>query len=112
METIYNTNIPNETTSEYISCLIDRVYSLLPKFEECKNDIEKNKIFEIYQTSLIQTINGNMKLIQYNNKIVLDILSHLECLKEINSHIEYKRHILKICNLLDKLKKEVEKDGL
>jgi hypothetical protein len=112
METIYNTYIPNEITSEYISCLIDRVYSLLPKYEESRNDNEKNITFEVYQISLIQTINGNIKLIQYNNKIVLDILSHLECLKDIDSHAEYKRHILKICNLLNKLKKEVEKDGL
>jgi hypothetical protein len=112
METIYNTSIPNRITSEYISCLIDRVYALLPKFEESRVDIEKDNSFQSYQLSLIQTINGNVKLFKYNNNIVLDILSHLECIKSIKTHTEYKRHVLKICNLLSQLKEEVENDGL
>lgn len=112
METRYNTIISNKLTCEYLDCLIDRVYALLPKYEESISSIEKCKSFKVYQNSLIQTINGNTDLIQYSDCIILDILSHLECLKNIDNHADYKRHVLKVCNLLTTLKEEVFGNGL
>jgi hypothetical protein len=112
MKTKYNTNIPNKLTSDYLDGLINKVYALLPQYEESIQVNKSNNVFNTYQKSLIQTINGNMNLINYDNSIILDILSHLECLNTASCHDDYKRHVLKICNLLTKLKLEVLKDGL
>jgi hypothetical protein len=112
MRTKYNTNVSNKLTSEYLDCLINRIYALLPKYEELNFTNIDKKSFITYQSSLIQTINGNTDLLQYNNCIVLDVLSHLECLKSLDNHDDYKRHILKICNLLTKLKMEVMNNGI
>jgi len=112
MKTIYNNTISNIVTSEYLDYLTDKVFALLPMYEESVISTEKEQSFKIYQTILIQTINGNACLVQYNNTIIIDILSHLEAIKIINTHAEYKRHILKVCKLLTTLKKGVLKDGL
>ena len=112
MKTIYDNTISNIVTSEYLDYLIDKVFALLPMYEESRIYIDKEQSFKIYQNILIQTINGNASLVQYNDSIVIDILSHLEVLKEIHTHAEYKRHILKVCKLLTILKKGVLKDGI
>lgn len=112
MITIYNATIQKNLTCEYLDFLINKVFSLLHMFEESSNSTEKQKSFNIYQKILIQKINGNMTLIQYDSLLVIDILSHLQSLIVINDHDNYKRHIFKICNLLSKLKKEVELNGI
>jgi hypothetical protein len=111
MKTIYDNNISNKPTSDYLDYLINKVYALLPSYEESRVFIEKSQSFGIYQNTLIQTINGHFNLINYDSYIAIDILSHLESLKSLDNHADYKRHILKICKLLSILKKEVEKDG-
>ena len=107
MNTIYNTVIPNSITSEYLDYLTNKVFALLPMFEESKQSKEKMASFLVYQNMIIQTVNGNTDLIQYNSPIVIDILSHLQALTKITSHADYKRHILKICNQIGELKKVV-----
>lgn len=107
MNTIYNTRIPGKLTCKYLDFLIDKVFALLPMFEESILDSEKKQSFIIYQQNLIQTMNGNMQLINYDSPLVVDILSHLQSLFEIHEHSDYRRHIFKICKLLSELKKEV-----
>jgi len=112
MNTIYQTSISDKLTCEYLDFLINKVFALLPMFEESVISESKRKSFHIYQKNLIQTINGNTKLINYDSYIVIDILSHLQSLFDISEHDEYKRHILKVCNLLTLLKEEVADNGL
>lgn len=112
MNTIYQTTIPNKLTCDYLDFLINKVFALLPMFEESAISEEKKNSHTIYQKNLIQTINGNTELIKYDNYIVVDILSHLQSLFEVSDHGDYKRHILKVCNLLSELKKEVAGNGI
>lgn len=107
MKTIYKTEISNELTCKYLDLLIDKVFALLPMFEEAKVSSYKERNFSIYQKTLIQTINGNAELIVYNNTLVLDILSHLQSLFSITDHDDYRRHVFKICKLLTLLRSEV-----
>lgn len=112
MKTIYEKQISNDITSDYIDILINKVFALLPMYEEAKMSETNMEVFKNHQRFLIQTINGNTKLVQYENIIVLDILSHLQSLYELDMHDDYRRHILKICKLLNLLKEDVEKNGL
>ncbi len=112
MNTIYQTTISDKLTCDYLDFLINKVFALLPMFEESSNSESQRKSFHIYQKNLIQTINGNVQLINYDSYIVVDILSHLQSLFDISEHDEYKRHILKVCNLLTLLKQEVTDNGL
>lgn len=112
MKTIYQTDISDKLTCDYLDFLINKVFALLPMFEESNASEEKKKSHNIYQRNLIQTINGNTELINYNSYIVVDILSHLQSLFDITDHDDYKRHILKVCNLLSKLKMEVADNGI
>lgn len=112
MDTKYNTKLPNKLTAEYLDFLINKVFSLLPMFEDSLNSEGQRESFIIFQKTLIQTINGNSELIYYNHCVVVDILSHLEALFNITKHDEYKRHIFKICHLLSILKEEVIRNGL
>ena len=112
MNTIYQTTLPNKLICDYLDFLINKVFALLPMFEESSISEEKKKSYTIYQKNLIQTINGNAELIKYNSYIVVDILSHLQSLFDISEHDNYKRHILKVCNLLSELKKEVAGNGI
>ena len=112
MNTIYETNIPDKLTCDYLDFLINKVFALLPMFEESDSSEEKKKSYNIYQRNLIQTINGNTELIKYDSYIVVDILSHLQSLLYITDHDDYKRHVLKVCNLLSKLKMEVIDNGI
>ncbi len=41
MKTIYQTNIPNNLTCDYIDFLINKVFALLPMFEESVISKEK-----------------------------------------------------------------------
>lgn len=107
MNTIYQTNIPDKLICDYLDFLTNKVFALLPMFEESDISEEKKNSHTIYQRNLIQTINGNTELIEYNSHIVVDILSHLQSLFEVSDHDDYKRHVLKVCNLLSQLKKEV-----
>jgi len=108
MRTIYSSNISNELTNQYLDYLIDRVFSLLPMFEESIEFRVKYLEFKAYEKVLIQTINGNVELVSYKNKYILDLLSHLQSLIYINTHDEYKKHIFKICRLLTKIKEGVD----
>lgn len=112
MNTIYQTTISNKLTCDYLDFLINKVFALLPMFEESAISEEKKNSHTIYQKNLIQTINGNTELIKYDSYIVVDILSHLQSLFDISEHDDYKRHILKVCNLLSELKKEVADNGI
>ena len=112
MDTIYQTTISNKLTCAYLDFLINKIFALLPMFEEAAISEEKKESHTIYQKNLIQTINGNIKLIKYENYIVVDILSHLQSLFDISDHDDYKRHVLKVCNLLSQLKKEVADNGI
>ena len=112
MDTVFNTTIPDNTICEYIDFLINKVYSLLPMFEESNISEEKYTSFVIFQNNLIQTINGNISLIKYNSHLVLDILSHLQSLLVVSDHDDYKRHVFKVCKLLSLLKKEVDNNGI
>lgn len=112
MNTIYQTKIPDKIICDYLDFLINKVFALLPMFEESYVSEEKKKSHNIYQRNLIQTINGNTELIKYDSYIVVDILSHLQSLLDIAEHDDYKRHVLKVCNLLSKLKMEVVDNGI
>lgn len=112
MKTIYNTDIKDNLTSEYLSILTNKVFALLPMFEESLISNSKKYQFKTYQQNLIQTINGNVNFIQYDSCLIIDILSHLQALYLIENHDDYKRHIFKICNLLNTLKEEVNDNGI
>lgn len=112
MNTIYQTNISNKLTCDYIDFLINKVFALLSMLEESAISEEKKQSFIIYQKNLIQTINGNARLINYDSYIIVDILSDLQSLFDVFEHDDYKRHILKVCNLLSLLKKEVADSGI
>ena len=112
MNTVYGANISNKLTSEYLDFLINKVFALLPMFEEYTSSNNEGNTFIVYQKNLIQTINGNTSLIEYDSRFVVDILSHLQSLYEITEHDDYKRHVLKVCKLLSLLKKEVDENGI
>lgn len=112
MKTVYETELPNTIICKYIDFLIDRVFALLPMFEESQLSENKKEAFYIYQKNLIQKINGNIELIQYDSILVIDILSHLQSLFSISEHYDYRRHVLKICKLLTSLRNEVEEHGI
>jgi hypothetical protein len=112
INTFYNIELSNQSVIEYLDYLINKVFALLPKFEESNSSEQKKEAFEIYQKNLIQMINGNMDLINYDCCITVEILSYLQSLLNISTHEDYRRHVLKICNLISSLKKEVIKDGL
>lgn len=112
MKTIYQTTISDKLTCDYLDFLINKVFALLPMFEESEISEEKKNSHTIYQKNLIQTINGNTALIKYDSHIVINILSHLQALFEVYDHDNYKRHVLKVCNLLSELKKEVADNGI
>ena len=112
MNTIYNTNIDNKLLSDYLSYIINKVYALLPLFEESMDSNDKKKSFNNYQKTLIQKINGNTELMMYDSILIIDILSQLQALFNVKTHDEYKRHIMKTCKLLTLLKKEVDTSGL
>ena len=112
MKTVYNIEISNKLTSSYLDYLTNKIFALLPMFEESTMSEDNNISFNTYQKTLIQTINGNANLINYNSCLVVDILSHLQSLLLIQEHDDYKRHIFRICRLMSSLKKEVEKNGL
>lgn len=112
MNTIYQTTIPNKLTCNYLDFLINKVFALLPMFEESSISEAKKNSHTIYQRNLIQTINGNTELIKYDSYIVVDILSHLQSLFDISDHADYKRHVFKVCNLLSQLKKVVADNGI
>jgi hypothetical protein len=107
MKTKYNEYISDKLTIEYLKWLIDKIYSLLCSFEESISDYKKYSDFLLYQDTLIRKINGHTNLVRYNNILVYDLLSNLESLKLTNMHDEYRRHIFKITNIIDKLIKEV-----
>lgn len=111
MDTIYEKSISNKLTCDYLDFLINKVFALLPMFEESKS-LEKKTDFITYQKSLIQTINGNIQLLKYNSILIPNILSHLQSLLVIDEHRDYRRHIFKVCSLLTSLKKEVENNGI
>lgn len=112
MDTIYQTTIPDKLTCDYLDFLTNKVFALLPMFEESSISEKKKNSHIIYQKNLIQTINGNTELIKYDSYIVVDILSHLQSLFEISDHDDYKRHVFKVCSLLSQLKKEVADNGI
>ena len=112
MTTVYNSTIPDKLICEYLDFLINKVFALLPMFEDSSVSDDKRNNFLIYQNNLIQTINGNANLINYDNVLILDILSHLQSLFDVLNHDDYKRHVLKVCNLLSLLRKEVERVGI
>lgn len=112
MKTVYQTEISDVLTSKYLDFVINRVFALLPMFEESTISQKHYNLFTTYQRSLVQTVNGNVALMKYDSIIILDILSHLQSLFEINDHEDYRRHVLKICKLLSILKEEVESNGV
>lgn len=112
MNTVYNQTISDKLTSDYLNTLVNKVFALLPMFEESFVSNEKAVVFETYQRNLLQTINGNVNLLNYNSQMTLDILSHLQALNNTLNHSDYKRHVFKTCTLLNLLKREVDNNGL
>ena len=110
MKTSNNLEISDKLTSDYLERLRNRVFSLLYKYESVITSEEK-EVFESEQRILIQTIHGHTAFVQYEDMRVIDILSHLEALNYTETHEDYKKHIFKICNLLNQLK-EVINNGL
>lgn len=112
MKTTYGKEISNSITAEYLVFLVDKVFALLPMFEEAMKSESAFNSFEIYQYSLIETINGNTKLLEYEDIRIIDVLSRLQALLALKpseeNHSRYKRHILKICKLLNQIKDGVE----
>ena len=110
MKTNSNLEISDKLTSDYLERLRNRVFSLLYKYESVIT-LEEKELFESEQRILIQTIHGHTAFVQYEDMRVIDILSHLEALNYTETHEDYKKHIFKICNLLNQLR-EVVKNGL
>lgn len=52
MNTIYQTTIPNKLTCDYLDFLINKVFALLPMFEESAISEEKKNSHTIYQKKL------------------------------------------------------------
>ena len=107
MNTKYNITLPDKLISNYLDHLINKVFLLLPMFEESEHSESAIDSLNLYIKALIQTICGHANLVKYDNYIVVDILSHLESLLTVTDHDNYRRHVLKTCNLLTKLKSEV-----
>lgn len=108
MNTKYNITISDKLISNYLDHLINKVFLLLPMFEESGHFESTTDSLNLYIKELIQTICGHANLVKYDNYIVVDVLSHLESLLTITDHRNYRRHVLKTCNLLTKLKSEVD----
>lgn len=108
VKTIYGTYISDKNVTDYIDFLINKVFALLPMFEESNGTTE----YVTYRTSLIQGISGCSDLFNLHGVEMIEILSNLQCLCDITDHADYKRHILKACRLLSEIKEGVIKDGL
>jgi|GEM_PF-4991679 len=113
MNTIYETAIENKYIINYIEHLINKVFALLPMYEEVVASDNKKDSFYTYQKTLIQRINGHADMIMdYNSILVVDILSHLQSLLLVSNHSDYRRHVMRICKLLTMLRDEVKTYGL
>ena len=110
MKTNNDLEISDKLTSDYLERLRNRVFSLLYKYESVET-LEDRIAFNLEQKVLLQTIYGHTSFVQYEDIRVIDILSHLEALNYTDTHEYYKKHIFKICNLLNQLK-EVVNNGL
>ena len=104
METLYSTNLPDESINKYIDKIISQTFALLPLFEEKEGNIELTDVFIEKQNSLISKLHGFLSYMKLNHEQVLDIFTHAENLKTCNDHRLYRKHILRMCNLLSSLK--------
>ncbi len=105
---IYNNEIDTDELTNYIDSLINKVFALLPMFEESSLSDDNKTYFLSNQDSVITLINGNFALFNnYDSYVSLDIISRLESLKQIEEHSTYKKYIFKICHLLSHLKEEM-----
>ena len=98
-------NITQENLNDYLSLLINQVYSLLPMYEDTflKEELDE-ELFESRRDNIVDKVVGFFNLYQLDTLKVLDILSYLSVLKNINNHKEFRRIILKSVNLLSSLK--------
>lgn len=104
METIYDTTIPDLTVNEYLDRMVSQTFALLPLFEEKLKDASIKETFTEKQESLISKLHGLMSFMTFEQITVLDILTHAENLKTCEDHGQYRKHILRMCNLLSSLK--------
>ena len=104
METKYYGSIPDENVNAFIDKLINQTFSLLPLYEEKGDDEILTKQFEEKQANIIARLNGFLQYMIVDSNIRLEILVHAENLNQSKDHSDYRKHILKICNLLSHLK--------
>lgn len=96
----YINKVTPQSKNKYISTLINKVYSVLPIYEEQgKSELLCNKI-----DSLTYKIDGFLCLYECDTNISLDIISYMKELQSVDSHKEVKSCVLKICNLLERIK--------
>lgn len=97
----YMDNLPKEDLNNYISTLINKIYSILPLYEEQgKTDSLISKT-----DGIIRNVDGFLCICPIGNSAVsLDILSYLQKLKHFDTHKDVKSCVFKVCNLLSDLK--------
>lgn len=104
MKTKYNGSIPDESVDRYIDKLISQTFSLLPLYEESQSASTSQDIFYAKQESVIAKLHGFFSYMIVDSSVPMDILSYSESLKGCEDHGQYRKYILKICNLLSSLK--------
>lgn len=104
MNTIYNTQLPDVSIGKYIDKIISQTFALLPLYEEMVQNSSAKEAFAEKQESLISKLHGFLSYLAIDHESVLEILTHAENLKTCDDHRLYRKHILRMCNLLSTLK--------
>ena len=96
----YTKNLSHNQLNAYIAKLINKVYRVLPIYEEDgKTEQLSNKI-----DGLLRCIDGFLCSYQCDEDLSLDIISYMQELQFADTHEEIRSCVLKVCNLLDKIK--------
>lgn len=100
IKTKYGNYLSEKDLIEYLDRLIGKVWKLLPLYESDYNN------FKINQEVLLQEICGGEKIILYCG-FYIELINKLECLGDVKSHKQIKKHIRECIDIIQKLKIKV-----
>ena len=96
----YLRTLSQSEIDNYIDSLINKIYSVLPLFEESCNKIDLNKKIG----NIIALTNGFLIMLNQDTKTSINILSYLYHMQTVSTHKEIRSCVLTSCALLKKLK--------
>lgn len=100
MKLEYLQRLPKQELNRYVMSLVNKVYSILPTYEEQGLDEQLTEKVR----GLLRNIGGFLCVCEYDTIVCLDIISYLQELEFANTHKDVKACVLKVCNLLSGLR--------